>query len=262
MSRIKGIRDGLIFLVRGFTFLAARPRLWPWAILPTIVNLILLGVMLGIFIHYYSGLYSWLASHLGIGEIANAAAWWQHLLNWLLAAAGIILKALIVLLTLIMLMLVTYGLSFIVAGPFNDALSERVETAVTGKEPPPFTLRKFISDLWRTIRVESIKAAILIAIPFVLFVVSFIPFVGSIVYIALTFLFGAWDLGFSYSDIPFGRRAAPFRERLAFAKRHRWTLMGLGAGFVVPFFSLIFAAPMVVGGTLLFVDKTELRNND
>lgn len=255
MSRIKELGNGFSALVRGFIFLAGRPRLWIWAILPTVINLLLLGLMVGVCFHYYGDLYSWLVAHLGLTEIASPQGFWQHVLSGLIFAAGLVLKALIVLLTLVLLLLVTYALSFVVAGPFNDALSERVETALTGAEPPPFAFSKFVADLWRTIRVELVKAGILLAIPVALFVVSFIPVVGGPLYLLLTFVFGAWDLGFSYADLPYGRRAAPFRTRWAFARQHRWALMGLGAGFAIPFFALIFAAPMVAGGTILFVSK-------
>lgn len=255
MSRIKELGYGFGSLVRGFLFLVARPRLWIWAILPTVINLLLLGLLVGVFFHYYGGLYGWLVAHLGLSEIASPAAWWQHVLNGVIFAAGLILKALIVLLTLVLLLLITYALSFVVAGPFNDALSERVEVILTGKEPPPFAFGKFVADLWRTIRVELVKAGILLAIPVVLFVVSFIPVVGGPLYLLMTFVFGAWDLGFSYADLPYGRRAAPFKTRWAFARQHRWALMGLGAGFAIPFFALIFAAPMVAGGTILFAEK-------
>ncbi len=261
MSRIKEFGSGFGSLVRGFTFLAARPRLWIWAILPTAINLILLGAMMGVFIHYYSDLYGWLAAHLGVHEIAAPSAWWQHVLNWVLIVAGVFLKAVIVLLTLVILLIVSYALSFVVAGPFNDALSERVEVVVTGHEPPPFSFKKFLAELMRTIRVESIKAAILLAIPVALFVVSFIPVIGGPLYVLLTFLFGAWDLGFSYADLPLGRRAAPFRERWSFARQHRWALIGLGVGFIIPFFALIFAAPMVAGGTLLYIKITGSRDS-
>ena len=255
MSNIKAFKEGFVFMIRGFTFLAARPKLWVWAVLPTIVNLLLLGLMVGVFFHYYSSLYSWLAAHLGISEIAGPLSWWQHLLNALIFVAEMLIKALIVLLTLVLLLLVSYGLSFVVAGPFNDALSERVERIATGMEPPPFSLSRFIKETVRTIKVESIKAAILLAIPVVLFLLSFIPVVGGPLYIVLTFIFGAWDIGFCFADIPNSRRALPFKERWKFAREQRWALIGLGLGFVIPFFSLIFAAPMVVGGTLLYVDR-------
>jgi CysZ protein len=243
------------FLVRGFTFLAGHPRLWLFAVMPTVINLILLAAMIAALAHYFGDVYGWLSAHLGLGGFESPAAWWQHALNWLACAADLVFKAFLVLLSLVLLLIVSYAASFIVAGPFNDALSERVETIATGSEPPPFTLRKFVSDLWRTIRVESIKASILIAIPVGLLVVAIIPVVGGPIYAALTFLFGAWDLGLSYADLPFGRRAATFGERRDFAIRERWALVGLGAGFVVPFFALIFAPPMVVGGTLLYIER-------
>jgi uncharacterized protein involved in cysteine biosynthesis len=66
---------------------------------------------------------------------------------------------------------------------------------------------------------------------------------------------GAWDQGFSYADLPFGRKAVPFTVRKEFALKQRWALIGLGIGFIIPFFALIFAPPMVVGGTLLYVDR-------
>lgn len=257
MRQIKDLAFGFRCLVRGFTFLASHPRLWFWAALPTIINLLLLAVMIAAFAHFYGEIYGWLAAKLGLSGFAAPAAWWQHLLNWMIWAGNMLFQIFIVLLSLMLVMIASYAASFVVAGPFNDILSEHVEVIVTGREALPFTLRKFLSDLWRTIKVESIKAGILLAIPVALFVVSFIPVVGGPVYVALTFSFGAWDLGFSYADLPFGRKAASFDERWAFAKREKWTLIGLGAGFVIPFFALVFAPPMVIGGTLLYVERTK-----
>ena len=260
MSRIKNLKDGFKFLIKGFTFLIGHPKLWIWTVIPTILNLLLLAVMLGVFIHFYGDLYAWLSSHLGLVGFEDPTAWWQTALNGIIWFLNILFQIFIVLLSLIILLIVSYAASFIIAGPFNDMLSEHVEVIVTGVEPPPFTMRKFIKDLWRTIKVESIKAVILLAIPVVLFVFSFIPAVGPPLYVVLTFVFGAWDLGFSYADLPFGRKAVPFADRKAFALKHRWALIGLGSGFIIPFFALVFAPPIVVGGTLLYVDRSVTSN--
>lgn len=259
MRRIKDLRDGFRYLIRGFTFLKSNPKLWGWAIIPTIINLLLLAVMLGVFVHYYGELYGWLSSHLGLGGWEDPTAWWQTIINGILWVINLLLQIFVVLLSLIILLVISYAASFIVAGPFNDMLSEHVETLVTGVEAPPFTIKKFLSDLWRTIKVESLKAVILLSIPVVLFVFSFIPVVGGPIYLTLTFIFGAWDLGFSYADLPFGRKARPFSVRWQFAKDNRWALIGLGSGFIIPFFALVFAAPMVVGGTLLYIDRVQNR---
>ncbi len=254
MERVREFSRGFGALVRGFAFLAGNPRLWVWAILPTIINLAILVAMISLFAHHYGDIYAWLTAHIGRPDIAEPSAWYWHIADALLWVANLLLQALVVLVSLIVLLVVAYALSFVVAGPFNDALSERVETMVTGEEPPPFRFAKFMADIARTVRIEAVKGAILVAIPVLLFALNLIPLLGGALYVILTILFGAWDLGFSYADIPSGRRVVPFKIRWKFARENRWALVGLGLGFAIPFFSLIFAAPMVVGGTLLYVE--------
>jgi CysZ protein len=257
MSRILELTSGFAYFFKGLRFMASRPRLLVLAAIPTAINLMILVVMVASFAHYYGDVYGWLSAHLGHLDIANPQAWYMHALDGLLWVADLLFQLLIILASLVILLLVSYGLSFIVAGPFNDMLSERVEIMLTGVEPPPFSFKKFIADLARTIRVESAKAALMVAIPLVLLVFMLIPGAGGVLYVGLTFVFGAWDLGFSYADLPMGRKAFPFKARIEFAKRNKWTLIGFGAYFAVPFFALIFAAPMVVGGTILYLDRSK-----
>lgn len=259
MSRAKDLTSGFGCLLEGFTFLISRPRLWKWAIMPTLINLILLIVMIAAFAHYYGDIYAWLTAHLGSLDIENPAHWYTHVADALLWVLNLLFQILIVILSLILLLIVSYVLGLIIASPFNDALSERVETLVSGTEPPPFAWTKFIKDLVRTVRIEAVKAAILLAIPVVLFVLNIIPVVGSPLYVALTLLFGSWDLGFAYADLPMGRRVLPFRERVAFGLKNKWAMVGLGSAFVIPFFNLIFVAPMVVGGTLLYIELQQRK---
>ncbi len=251
---MKEFFKGFGCLVEGFTYLASHPKLWKWAILPTLINLALLVIMIFAFVHYYGDIYGWLTAHLGHLDIENPTAWYLHLADALLWILNLLFQILIVILTLVLLLIVSYVLGLIVASPFNDALSERVETLVAGTEPPPFSWKKFATDLVRTIRIETIKAAILLSIPVVLFVLNVIPVAGGPLYVALTLTFGAWDLGFAYADLPMGRKVLPFRERVRFGLENKWAMIGLGSAFVIPFFNLIFAAPMVVGGTLLYIE--------
>jgi uncharacterized protein involved in cysteine biosynthesis len=231
------------------------PKLWPWAIAPTIINIALLALMIYGFIHYYGTMYDWVSAHLGHITLANPDTWYWHILNGFLWVVDVIFQVFVVLISLILLLVVSYALGFVIAAPFNDALSERVETLATGVEPPPFLFKKFCADMIRIIRIEGIKAIILLLIPIVLFVLNIIPVIGAPLYVALTLTFGAWDLGFSFADLPMGRKVSPLRERWRFARENKWMLTGLGIGFIIPFFSLIFAAPMVVGGTLLYIDR-------
>lgn len=261
MSRINDFGSGIRHLLRGFGFLAATPRLWPWALLPTLINLVLLVVMLVLFIHYYGDIHAWLSAHIGRIDIANPTTWYGHLLDALCWLLDLLLQILVVVVSLLLILLAAYGTGLVIAGPFNDALSERVETIAAAYAPPPFSLRRFVVETIRVIRIETVKALLLLGIPLLLIFLNFIPVIGSPLYLVLTFLFGAWSFGFSYADLPAGRRALPFGVRLAFARSHAWAMVGLGAGFIVPFFGLLFAAPMVVGGTLLYLDRTGCGNS-
>ena len=259
MAIIKGFMKGFTSLWRGFTFLASHPRLWGWAAMPTFLNLLLLAIMVGAFAHYYGDIYAWLTAHVGKIGMENPSTWYWHIAAAILWCANLIFQLLLILTSLILLLILAYGAGLIIAGPFNDALSERVEKLASGYEPPPFALGQFVIDMLRVVRIESIKAAILIAVPIALFALNILPVVGGPLYIALTFVFGSWSLGFSYADLPAGRRVMPFRERWRFAVKNRWSLVGLGCGFAIPFFSLLCAAPMVVAGTLLYIDLKDER---
>lgn len=253
MSRMKEFITGVRYLLQGFTFFSSHPKLWTWAIIPTLINLtILIGMIAGL-IHYYDDIYVWISSYIGHIGIENPDVWYMHVLSWLLWVVDAIFQLFVILLSLVILLIVSYVAGLIIAAPFNDVLSEKVELIVTGAEPPPFSWKKFASDIIRTIRIESVKGVVLLLIPIILFVLNIIPLIGGPLYIALTFVFGTWDLGFAYADLPMGRRVAPLRDRVDFAMKRKWALMGLGLGFAIPFFSLLFSAPMVVGGTLLYV---------
>ena len=125
--------------------LAHSSKLWPWAIAPTIINLALLALMIYGFIHYYGNMYDWVSGHLGHITIANPDAWYWHAVNIVLWIFDVIFQIFVVLVSLILLLIVSYALGFIIAAPFNDALSERVETIATGVEPPPFSFKSFLT---------------------------------------------------------------------------------------------------------------------
>lgn len=257
MSRIARYTKGVGFIFKGFDFFIRHPRLWLLSLIPTVINLFILAAMATIFFHYYNDIYSWFSSHLVQLKIANPDVWYLQVVNALLWVVNIIFQAFIMLLSMIILLIVSYCIGMVLAAPFNDAISERVEIMATGYEPPPFSLKKFLTDTARIVKIESLKALVLLSIPIVLFLFNFLPGVGGIIYLVTTFMFGSLSLGFSFADLPMGRKVVSLGARISFAKKHRWELMGFGVGFLVPFFSLVFSSPLVVGGTLIYVELTK-----
>lgn len=241
----------------GISFLAVRPRLWWLALIPACIGVIMLIVMFVGFFHYYSDLHAWIISHVGHLHLDNPDVWWMHILNVLLWVVDFIVQLLVVLISVILILITFYVLTLIVAAPFNDMLSERVEEEVTGIKAPPFSLKRMVKETGHTMWIELLKGLVFISVPVVSLVLLIIPAIGGICYLAVTIVFGMWDLGFTYVDYPMGRRHMSFAQRMRFAWRNKTALVGFGFIFIIPFLNFFFIAPMAAGGTLLFLKCTE-----
>ena len=78
----------------------------------------------------------------------------------------------------------------VAAAPFNDALSEEVERILTGSPARPFSLSAVLSDVARTLRIETAKLLAYAAVMLPLFVASFlVPVVGHAAYVVFGFTF-------------------------------------------------------------------------
>lgn len=147
--------------------------------------------------------------------------------------------------------------------PFNDLLSERIEDILGTWQAPAFSFSFLIKDLGQTIALELRRAGIKLLWLAPLFLFSFVPVVGSIVY----FIFGSYFLtkytGMDYIDWCAARRGWTWSERMAFARKHRWTLCGLGSAVVlsllIPLAFPIVWPGAVAAGTLLF---TQIQRDD
>src|SRR5687767_10610770 len=103
---------GLGDVGRGFRFLNAHPRLWGWVMAPAAVTLVLLGAMIYLVLRIADSLVGRVTSWLP-DAIAGAGGW----VIWLIVFAALIFGA----------FLVFVSVAGIVAGPFNEMLSEAVE---------------------------------------------------------------------------------------------------------------------------------------
>jgi CysZ protein len=179
--------------------------------------------------------------------------------GFLIGVAHGLLHALSFLLGLGLLVVVCIALSTLLAAPFNDALSEAIEELETGSPAPPFTLRRLVRDLGRTLRLELTKLSIYAAVMGPLLVASWLlPVVGQVLYVLFGTLFTSAYFAFDYIDWPASRRGLGFRERARLLGDH--PLRALGFGFAVwlclfvPLLNLAFMPLAVAGGTRLFLD--------
>lgn len=253
MSRIKQTARGFGYIRKGFGLFFRHRRLWWYAIIPTIINLLFLILLFFLLSHYFGDLTGWI---FGSGQ-DNALAdpgFFAKVWGGTLTALIYIAKAIIFIILLIFLLVVTFIFSMILAGPFNDVLSERVEQIVTGGGEIPFSWNYFAKSIWRSIVVELQKAGFFLTIPLLLLILNIIPVLGSVIYLILASLFAAFDIGFNFMDYPMSRKLWTFRQRIRLGWSNRYYLVGFGSIALIPFFPYIFSAPLVVGGTLLFED--------
>lgn len=179
------------------------------------------------------------------GWLSTAAEWTLEALKWLVA--------IVLLLTLGYFTFTTVGM--LIASPFHDPLSGRVEASLPGGASSPggglaaatgAALRGFLFAL-RTLAWQIV--CMLAALPFlVLPVVGFIPLLVVV----------AWFSGLGFVDVPMARHDFRLRHRRAWVRSRRGAIFALGVAmellFLVPFAGLLLLPLGVIGATVLFCE--------
>ena len=248
-----GFARGLSYAFRGGRFVYFQhPRLMRYWILPIIIT----GAALASVVYGAGTLYDDLAQAVW-GLFPES---WSHATGFvggLLAALRWLIEVLAGLLIAVFGLAVVVVLSSVIAAPFNDALSEAVERILTGSTPPPFSFKRMVGDIGRTIRIEIGKVLLYAVIVGPMFLVSFfVPGIGQVVSI-VGFALTAVYFGIDYVDWPAARRDWSVRDRMAFAKQQLAAVAGFGTGvwvlLFIPLVNLFFMPAAVAGGTMLFV---------
>jgi CysZ protein len=221
-----GFFRGFLAPFRGGLYVA-RHRLWPYLLLPLVLDLA-----------------------LGAATMFASARYWREELTSTLTTSpviGWIFLAVMTVLGGIVLFLVAQPILLAV---FTDRLSERVERSVCGTAPAV----PFIASTGRAL-VHGLLKLVLYGIALLVGLgLTAITGVGSLVGVGLGAIFLAYD-GFDY---PLSRRGATFGKKWAYLARHPAQTLGFGLGatilYLVPL--AIFVAPPFVaaGATLVFLE--------
>jgi CysZ protein len=235
----RGIHDGM----RGATYLARHPRLWRWVLAPAIVA----AVVFVIAIRWILGLLSG-----PIDTIASVVpgSWAATVLH---VAATIVL--------VVASATIFISVAALIAGPFNEMLSESIEEHVTGVPSPKFDAVRFVVDL-AVGAVHAIRriAVYLVTMAALLVVGLVVPVAGTLLAAIggaiATASFASYD---SYDAI-WGRRRWRYRAKIAYLREHRWRTLGLGAVvaalLLVPGLNLVALSVGATGATLRDLEQT------
>jgi CysZ protein len=200
---------------RGWRYLNANAGLWRWVLAPALTTLVLLvGIVLG-------------SLHVARGLVERVTGWMPA---WLAGAGGWVVWAIIGVALVIGALLIFVSLAGIIAGPFNELLSEAVEARLTGRPSPPFRVRGFVRGALLGLAHGLRRLAIALLGIALLFALGFIPVIGTIAALVLGGYIAARAAAYDCYDAVLSRRQLAYGAKLAYLTRHRGRTFGLGAG--------------------------------
>jgi CysZ protein len=228
-----GFFRGLGYPFRGFAFLAGHRALWKYAAGAYAVNFLF-------FTAAFVALYAFWPDLLEAVTPRKTPPW----LAWFMGCLIMILAAFLALLLFTIV-------GNLVAGPFLDAMTERM-MGLLGETLPPS--RGPGSALVRSVVNQFVKLVLFGGIQVLLFVLWITPlgFLHPPLAGFLTVLF----LALEFADYPLDARRVPVPARLAWVFRHARPALGFGAAcFALSFvpFLLYFLLPFAVAGAVLLV---------
>jgi len=246
ISTWRRFRRGFAYPFKGVRLLMRHPvRLGPFVILPALISASII---------VFATLLVTTTFPLMLNLVYNPgaeAAWYAHLAWWsLVFGAGAA--------TFLATVAVAYLGTGIIAIPFNDLLSQRVEELVLGPVDEPFEWRVLFRDLAQSV-VHSVLSLLLWALTMIgLLLLNLVPALGSV----LSFVLGVGASSFFLSREMMD--GALSRRRLGYA--HKWRIVGseralfLGLGMAswallwIPLLNFLMLPMSVIGGTLLYCE--------
>jgi CysZ protein len=246
---------GLRVLRRAFTLLRTNPSLWPWAALPFLVSLLAFGLAIWAFVANLDAIAGPLEHALDPGE---PSAWW----GWAWAGPLLLFAVLVRWLLLAALGVAIYFLftvlGGVVAAPFLDVLSERVEEIVSGERPRAARgLADVLRAALRSIVEECKRTLFFLAVQLAILLFGLIPGLQPVAAVA-SLAFSALFLPLDYTAYALDRRRVPFRARRRWILANGEAMLGFGgfglALFFVPGLSFLCLPWLVTSGTLLVLE--------
>jgi len=235
---------GFFYPYRGFKFLFTHPGLLGYVAVPFAINTIL-----------YTGVVWFAGSRFGRwvdSLVPTGDAWYWSLLSyglWVVFAA-------------VLFLIVVYTFTLVgnlVLAPFNDLLSEKVESAYTGQRfEEPFRLGAFLADVKRSLLAELGRLALFGAGFLLLLALNLIPGLGTAVYGPVITVYTLFFLGWEYFDYSMERSRFGFGVKRRTAWRNVTVFLSFGAGtallLLIPLLNFLAIPACVTGATLLFCD--------
>jgi CysZ protein len=233
--------DGFLCFLRGFVFLGRHPALWPYAVLPFLINAAIV-VAAGIALAF--------ALPLAARHVCRPELWW----HWILFVLGMI--AAIPLGLGLLYFLFFMLLPGIVSPPFKGKLTRYTRQILKKTELRPAG-GIWVDAVLPTI-IEIRKAVRFLLISLVLLPVNLVPVVGQVAYLVLMSYYTWMHMALNYLEYPIDSESwvLPLALKRKYVRSRRWPALGFGCALsltcLVPFLNFFCMPVGVVGATLLY----------
>jgi len=230
-SYVLGYFEGLFCFWTGLRYMFAQPRLWLYAAVPILINLILTLAVLALIIYGFTGFLTYLHPYF-----TAEAHPFPFLFDLLGAWVWKIIEVIVAVVISVVLIGIIAGFyivtSLILNSVFYVKLAQQVEINLGLKK----------EDIREISVIAEISDAIKILVELCVANLSFlllnlIPVIGSVAALVISFYYNSLIFGIEYMEYPLALRGAQWEARRAFAKQHRAHTLGLG--FLVYFMTFI-----------------------
>lgn len=236
---------GFFLLLRGSRLFIRYPRLLKLVLIPFLINVATfsLAVYFGLqFFHDFV-----------VNLLPQGDAWyWVVIYYALWVTVG--------LLTLVLVFFCFTVVGNLIASPFNELLSERIESLLLPEaEAEPFSLRAFGRDMLRVWSVELKKMSLFVVAMLLLLLLNFLPVVGNLLYGVLAVLLTLFFLALEYFAFVHERKKRDFRYQRQYLMQRKQLVLGFAVGVLlmlaIPFLQLVCIPLAVAGATLLWCEE-------
>lgn len=240
VPRRLGFFDGLRAFFGGVGFIAGRPSLWGWALIPVLVAMLLFGACGALGLWGASAAADHFFAESGAGALATAGLWTVRVLFGIVG------------------LLVAFLLALSLAQPLSgfalEAIARRQELALGGRTWPD---QPFFPALLRSLRVTLLALVITLPILGILGLITLLFPPAAVVTIPLKVIVAGVAITYDFIDYPLGLRGHGVRSRAGFMSTNFAACLGFGlaasAVLLVPGIGLLLLPFGVAGATRMVV---------
>lgn len=237
---------GFWYPFNSFAFIRRHPRLYPFIILPLVINVLSFCLVIYFGFDFYRDLV--------MARIPQGEAWYWLILNYL-----VLLLAIVVILVLVFFTFAAVG--SLLASPFNDLLSEMTERLLVGHiTEEPFSLLRSLRGAGQAMFAEGRKIGVFLVGMLALLLLHLVPVLGTMLYPLLSVIWTVFFLVMEYTGYVFTRKRVSFKVQRQIVYRNTALMSGFGLGLLcilaIPFVQF-FCIPLGVVGAVRLLDEAK-----